>query len=93
MSVWLFKILGTEMHSGSLFITLASTLKQPNFCVISAFRRSVNGIFFFWYVTQRRFVVSYRHFGTICRSQLQASSSLTAWSLKKGPLGCPELGN
>jgi hypothetical protein len=45
---------------------------------------------FFWYVTQRRGVVSCRHFGTICRSQLQASSSLTAWSLEKGPLGCPE---
>jgi hypothetical protein len=30
----------------------------------------------FWYFMQRRIVVSYRRFGTACRSLLQGSSSL-----------------
>jgi hypothetical protein len=61
MSIWLFKILGTEIHSKSFCVTLASTLKR-----LSAF---------FWNVTQRRFVVSYRCCGTTYRSQLQAYGS------------------
>jgi hypothetical protein len=41
------------------------------------------GIAFFWFITQRALVISYRRFGTTYRSRLQCPS-------KTGPIGCPE---
>jgi hypothetical protein len=52
----------------------------------------------FWDITQCRMLVSYRCFGATYRSYLQGSSSSkrmrsswTAWPLKMGPIGCPEM--
>ena len=48
----------------------------------------------FWYVTQRKLVVTYRRFGTTYRSNLQESSSprleCYARPLKIGPMGYTE---
>jgi len=51
--------------------------------IVSGFRRDVNGIWLFWYSTQRRMVTPYRRFGITYRPHLQGSSgprrTWTAW--------------
>ena len=50
---------------------------------------------FFWVITQGVVVISYRCFGTTYWSHLQGSRIhtgflLDSWTLKMGPIGCPE---
>jgi hypothetical protein len=45
----------------------------------------------FWDVTQPRFMIGYRRFGTACQSSLLRSSSKRwAWAFKMAPTSCPE---
>ena len=45
----------------------------------------------FWNVTQPRFMIGYRHFGTACQSSLPRSSSKRrAWAFKMAPTSCAE---
>ena len=45
----------------------------------------------FWIITQQVVAISYRRFGTTCRSHLQSSRiQKRSWLLKMGPIICPE---
>ena len=61
---------------------------------LNAFSFDISSLF--WDITQRGLVVMYRRFGTTHITYFQGpkiprrSPSWTAWSLKMGPISCPE---